>query len=208
MKLAVFGASGRTGHHLVQQALDSGHEVTALVRTPAKLALQHPHLSIVQGDILDAQCVEAALAGAGAVISVLGPSSNKPEFTISRGMEHILSAMKRHNVRRIILSAGAGVREPEDRPKVIDRFFGLLLGLVSKNVVADMQRVVQMVKASDREWTVVRVPMLTDEPARGSLKIGYVGDISPRLARADMAAFMLRQVTDTTYLRKAPAISN
>lgn len=208
MKVAIFGGSGKTGRYLIQQSLHAGHQVVALVRTPAKLNLQHPNLRVIQGSILEAESVSSTVQGADAVISVLGPSSNKPEFAISRGMDNILAAMQTHSVRRIIISAGAGVREADDRPKSVDRFFGLLLGIVSKNVVADMQQVVQKVKSSDRDWTVVRVPMLTDAPAQGSLKVGVVGDISPRIARADMAAFMLEQVSDSRFIRKAPAISN
>ena len=143
-----------------------------------------------------------------ALISVLGPSNNKPEFTISRGMDSILSAMKQENVRRIIISPGADVREPQDKPKLIDRFFGLLLNVLSKNVVADMRQVVHKVQASDRDWTVVPVPMLIDQPAQGTLIVGYVGDIHSRISRADMAAFMLKQLKDNRYLKKAPAISN
>ncbi len=123
-------------------------------------------------------------------------------------MDTILTAMKQQNVRRIIIWAGAGVREPQDKPKLIDRFFGLLLNVLSKNVVADMQQVVHKVQASDRDWTVVRVPMLTDQPAQGTLIVGYVGDIHSRISRADMATFMLKQLTDSSYIRKSPAISN
>lgn len=208
MKIAIFGGSGKTGQHLVQQALDAGHEVTALVRTPTKLTIQHPALQLVQGSILDVQRIDETVRGADAILSVLGPSSNKPEFTISRGMEHILNAMHKHKVRRVVISAGAGVRQPEDRPKLVDRFFGLVLRLLSKNVVADMEQVVQKVKTSQLDWTVVRVPMLTDAPAQQKLTVGYVGDISPRITRADMATFMLRQVHEQQYLHKAPAISN
>ncbi len=208
MKLAIFGGTGKTGQHLIQQALDEGHEVIALARTRSKVTIQHPRLKVIQGDVLDADCIADVIQGVDAVISVLGPRSNKPEFTISRGMDFILTAMKQENVRRIIISAGAGVREPQDKPKLIDRFFGLLLNILSKNVVADMQQVVHKVQASDRDWTVVRVPMLTDQPAQGTLVVGYVGDIRSRISRADMAAFMLKQLNDNRYLKKAPAISN
>ncbi len=208
MKVAIFGGTGKTGQHLVQQALELGHEVVMLARTPSNFTIQHPKLTILQGDIVDATCVEATIQEVDAVISVLGPRSNKPEFIISKGTEHILNAMKRHHVRRIIISAGAGVRDLHDKPKFIDHFFGFLLNLLSKNAVEDMKQVVDKVRNSDRDWFVIRVPMLTDQPAQGTLKIGYVGDITPRLSRADMAAFMLKQLDDDTYLRKAPAISN
>ena len=74
MKVVVFGASGKTGVHVVEQALAAGHDVTAFVRTPAKLTIQHPNLSVFQGDVMNAEQVDQAIAGQDAVISALGPS--------------------------------------------------------------------------------------------------------------------------------------
>lgn len=208
MRLAIFGGTGKTGQHLVAQALDAGHEVVALARTPSKFTLQNDKLTVVQGGVLDRNAVEQVIQGADAVLSVLGPSSNKPEFTISKGMDNILAAMKANNVQRLVISAGAGVRDPQDKPGLIDRVASVALNIISKNVVADMKQVVEKVRASDRDWTIVRVPMLTDQPAQGTLKVGYVGDITPRISREDMAAFMLKQVELSEHLHKAPAISN
>jgi len=208
MKIAVLGGTGRTGQHVVQQALDAGHEVVALARTPSKFTSRHDNLTVVQGGILDQEAVEKVITGVDAVVSTLGPANNKPEFTISKGMDNILGAMNKHKVKRIVISAGAGVREPGDNPKLVDRFFGVLLRIISKNVVADMEQVVEKVKASGLEWTIVRVPMLTNEPPQDNLVVGVVGDIRPRISRADMAAFMLKQLTDDTHLHKSPAISN
>lgn len=194
--------------HLVQQALDAGHEVVALVRTPSKFTIHHDRLKVVQGDVLNDTSVEQTIQGVDVVVSVLGPTDNKPTFSISQGTAHILNAMTKHNVRRFIVSVGAGVRDAKDKPKLIDRFFGLLLNVLSKNAFADMQRAIDLVRQSDRDWIVVRVPRLNNEPAQNTLKIGYVGEIDTRISRADMAAFMLKQLTDKTYVGKAPAISN
>jgi putative NADH-flavin reductase len=210
MKLAIFGATGKTGQHLVQQALDTGHEVVAFVRTPSKLNIQNrEHLSFVQGDIQDAAEVEAAIQGADAVLSVLGPTSNKPELAVTNGTQNILAAMQKHAVRRLLVSTGAGVRDPLDKPKLIDHVFSLLLRLLSHNTVEDMTQVVRLVRASDRDWTIIRVPRLTDALPTGKIRIGYLGsDVSTQLSHADMADFMLKQVNDQTYLHQAPVISN
>jgi len=209
MKLTIFGATGKTGRFLVEQALAKGHTVTALARSPDKLAVHHDLLKVIQGDIRDSEKVSQAVAGADAVISVLGPTSNKPEMTVSRGMDNILAAMRQHGVRRLIQSAGAGVRDPQDQPTVVHAFFGGLVRLLSPNVVKDMELVVEKVRGSGLDWTVVRVPMLTQDPATGRIREGYVGkDIGPRLSRADMADYLLRQVESKTYLGQAPAISN
>lgn len=209
MKITIFGATGKTGAHLVEQALAAGHAVVALTRTPSKLAIAGERLIVVQGEIANPVHVAQAVQGADTVISVLGPTSNAPDFQVSLGTANILAAMQAQGVRRLIVSTGAGVRDPHDTPKLFDKAIVALLQVVSKNVYADMQRVVETVRASDRDWTIVRVPMLTDDTKKGTVRVGYVGNgIGTRITRADMADFMLKQLQDNTYLRQAPAISN
>lgn len=209
MKLAIFGASGRTGYLLVERALASGHEVKALVRTPSRLNLRHERLHVIQGDIQDEAKVAEVVAGTDAVLSVLGPSSNQPTFAVSKGTGTIIDVMRQHGVRRLVVAAGAGVRDPQDLPGLFDKGIGALIKLTAGNVYEDMVRTVDQVRASDLDWTVVRAPMLTDGPARGDIKIGYVGGgVGPRISRGDLAAFMLSQANDATYYCQAPVISN
>ncbi|MBZ0279489.1 MAG: SDR family oxidoreductase [Anaerolineae bacterium] len=209
MKVAIFGGTGKTGQHLIQQALDAGHQVTALARTPSKLTLQHERLTIMQGDVQDAAKVNEAVKGVDAVISVLGSSPNNPELGVSRGTENIIAGMQKHGVRRLVVSAGAGIGDSNDKPTVIDTAIKTIIRLFSPKAYADMNRVSQVVHACNLDWTIVRVPMLTDDPKTGQVRIGYLGKgVGIRLARADMADFMLRQVGDNTYLRQAPVISN
>lgn len=208
MKLAVFGATGGTGKHVVQQALEAGHEVVALARTPSKLDARDG-LQIVQGDVLDAASVEQVVAGADAVISALAPPNNEPNFVISQGMNLILEAMRKHEVQRLVVSAGAGVVMPKDKPTLVSRFFGVMLGLISKNVVADMEQAVRKVTASDRDWVVARAPRLTNQAGTGKIVAGYVGEgPGTSLTREDFARFMLEQIDSDTWLREAPALSN
>ncbi len=208
-KLAILGATGRTGRHVLEQALAQEHAVTVLVRDPGKLAQRHARLKVIQGDIGAADQVAEAVAGAEAVISVLGPVSNKPVRLVSQGMDNLVAAMHRHGVRRLIQTAGAGVRDPRDRPTLVHAFFGGLVRLVSPNVLADMEGVVAKVRQSGLAWTVVRVPRLTDGPATGRVRVGFVSkDIGPMLTRADLAEFLLKQVEDETWVGQAPAISN
>jgi putative NADH-flavin reductase len=209
MKLTVFGASGGTGQHVVEQALAAGHEVTSYVRTPSKLMTQHAHLKVVQGDIADANRVEAAVAGADAVVSVLGPRKEQQGNAVAQGTNHILAAMKKHGVRRFVMAAGAGVRDPKDKPKPIDYVFSFLLGVLSKKAVDDMTETVRLARESGLEWTIIRVPRLTDHPKTDQIKIGYLGsDVTTQISRADMAAFMLKEVERRDYIHQAPVISN
>jgi len=209
MKIAIFGGSGRTGQHLVKQALEKGHQVVVLARNPGKLTIKNPGLTTIQGDVKDANAVRQTIVGVDAVISVLGPTNNEPTFEVSQGMTNILSVMKKKGVRRLVISAGAGVGDPNDAPKLFNHVMNFLLKVMAKNVLADMSKVVDMVRTSDLDWTVVRLPMLTDDPKTGSVKVGYVGKgMGSRIARGDIADFMLAQLSDKTYVRKSPAISN
>jgi putative NADH-flavin reductase len=210
MNITIFGATGRTGQRLVERALDAGHHVTAFARTPSKLEVEHEQLTVVQGDVTDPDAVAEAIAGAEAVLSVLGPSGNQPTYAVSRGMQNIVDAMKARGVDRLVVSMGAGVSDPQDNPRLVNRIINAALKLLAANVYRDMKRVAEVVRASDLDWTLVRVPMLSEEAPTGRIEVGYVGDeqIGPRLTRGDLARFMLEQATDDTYLHEAPVISN
>ncbi len=210
MQLTIFGASGRTGIPLVEQGLAAGHRITALVRTPAKLAIPHEALQIIQGDVTRAEDVARAISGStDAVIVALAPASNNDADMLPVAAQHILAAMRAHGTKRVIWMTGAGVPAPEDKPGVPDRIIKLLLTLLSGAVLAKSEAAVNLVRASDRDWTVVRGPRLLDGPATGTIRAGWVGvGTGTQLVRADAAAFMLRQLESNEYLRLAPAISN
>jgi putative NADH-flavin reductase len=209
MKITIFGSTGRTGQHLVTQALERGHEVTAFARSPEKLKISHANLQVVQGDVETKPRVEEAIMGADAIISVLGPAENKPTFTVTKGTRHILEAMGKHGVERLVVSAGAGIGDPKDEPKLLNRVINALLKLVSRWVYEDMRQMVDAVRNAEVRWTIVRVPMLADDEPTGDVKAGYVGKgMGMRVTRADMASFMLDQVESEEFTHKAPAISN
>ena len=209
MRLAIFGATGRTGRHLFEQALAAGHEVKILVRDLSKVKVQSALLKVLVGNVQNAVQVEQAVAGSECVISVLGPTENKPTHAISAGTDNILTAMKKQGVHRLIVSTGVGVGDPDDAPAPFNLFMNFLLKIVSRYVYEDMLQTAAKVRASDLDWTIVRVPMITDGPQTGKIQAGYVGKgMGARISRADMADFILKQVNDNTYLHKAPAISN
>ncbi len=208
MRVAVFGASGRTGRPLVEQALARGHEVRALVRDPAKLQVGHERLVVIQGDVLDAAKAGETVAGTDAVLSALGQTNASPRDVQARGVENIVAAMERHGVRRLVSLTGAGVRDPRDEPKLVDRAITFLLKRLQPNVLEDGVRHAEVIKASDLEWVIVRGPRLTEGPKRGGYQVGMVGKNSgTQISRADLAGFMLDQLTTDANLRQMPVVS-
>jgi putative NADH-flavin reductase len=212
MQLTLIGATGRTGVHVVTQALERGHQVTALVRSETKAADLLPEvagLSLHVGDVLDADAVEAAVAGADAVIDVSGPVKGAPSDLRRRGVRHVLDAMTAHDVRRLVFLTGAGVRVDGDEPGVADRVIVGIMKLVQGEVLADGQAAVDAIRASSIDWTVVRGPRLTDDAGRGTYRIAsnVGGDSSTKVSRADLASAILAVVDDPATHGTAPVVS-
>jgi putative NADH-flavin reductase len=206
MKLIIFGATGGTGQEIVRQALENGHDVTVLVRAPAKLTIQHDRLKVIVGDIGDAAAVEKAVAGADAVISALGPTRDSAPMMLTHGSANLIAAMKRHNVRRLIWQTGAGVVDEGDAPSTIRNIIIGLMKIISPRVLADSINTFNNIKHSDLDWTIVRVPMLKNGPRQGNYSAGFTPPAPKPLARADAAEFMLKQIDDKTFLRQSPML--
>jgi putative NADH-flavin reductase len=208
MKIVLFGASGGTGLKVLEQALAAGHTVTAFVRSPHKLTLQHVNLTLFQGDVLDASAVEKVIAGQEAVISTLGPTRPPVAGMMDIAARNIVNAMKKNGVHRLISTTGAGVRQVEDQPKFIDRFISFLLNLLAKQVTLDAIASVRVIKASNLDWTIVRFPRLLDGPHTGNYRVGYVDrDSSLQVSRADGADFILKELLEKQWLKKLPLVS-
>ena len=209
MKLAIFGGTGKGGRFLVPRALDAGHTVVVLSRHPEHMTIRHERLTVLQGDISERASVDKVIQGADAVMSSLGAKNSAAQFSISKGFDNIIPSMKQHNVRRLIMSVGAVLFEPQDKPQPPNLLFNFIWRHFQTNVYEDMGQVVEKVKASDLDWTIVRVPYLTERFSKpGTLKVGYLGDIGPMITRTDMSNFMLQQLTSDAWVKKAPAISN
>ena len=209
-KIAVFGATGGTGKQVVEQALASGFEVVAYVRNPSKLATVNEQLSIVQGELADVASIERAVASADAVINTLGPRGGSKNKPLTQGTQNIIAAMKKQGVRRLIITSTLSAKDPNDKPELRAR---VLVGLVKRTMngaYEDIVSIAEAVRASDLDWTIVRLTMLNNKPKSGKIRAGYVGmgEVGSGISRADIADFMLNQIEDLKYLRQAPAISN
>ena len=206
MKIAVFGATGGTGRQVVEQALAAGHQVTALARNPARLTLANANLTVVTGNVLNAVNVEETLQGADAVVVSLGNTESNPDYIVSLGTQVIVAAMQRLGApRRIVVVSSLGVGDSKDQ---VPFAFKLLMKSVLRKPMEDKERQEALVKASELDWTIVRPGGLTNGPATGRYQSGIDTKIGAgQVSRADVAAFVLKQLTDSTYLHQAPAIS-
>lgn len=209
MKMIVFGATGPTGREVVKQGLELGRDVTAFVRDPSALDLEDTHLLVVKGDVMDPDTVIPALAGQDAVVSALGSHSRKGTISVySLGVANILQGMAAHGVRRIACVSAGGVGNPKD-PNLPWVYRKIILGGFMKEIYADMERMEKLLQATDVEWTVVRPAGLTDEPPTADYRVAEGTSLphGSRIARSDLAAFLVKAVRSPEYARKAVAIA-
>ncbi|MGI9389770.1 MAG: NAD(P)-dependent oxidoreductase [Boseongicola sp.] len=209
MKVIVFGATGSVGHLAVEELLKAGHDVTAFARKPQKLGLTDPKLTHVAGNALNADDVFDAVAGHDAVVITLGAGRSRKSVIRSKGTMNVINAMQAHGVRRLICQSTLGAHESWAN---LNFFWKrIMFGAILKPVFKDHELQESLVRASGLDWTIVRPGAFTDGPATGSFKENFPPTerkLSLKIARADIAAFLSRQVCDAAYLGRAVAISN
>lgn len=207
LRILVIGATGGTGRELVRQALEQGHQVTALVRKPKKIKLEHENLRVVTGNVHDYDSVESAMRGQSAVLCALGTKRVfYPNRVASNGTANILRAMKRCGVPRLVCESSLGVGNSVGRLGLLFTF--LVVPLILPFIFYDKVRQEKLIEESETDWVIVRPAVLTNAPARGKYRHGRnVGNYlwTNRIARADVADFMLKQLTDDDYIGSAVA---
>ncbi len=206
MKLVIFGATSATGKQVVTQALAAGHAVTAFVRDASKLGITHENLKVVTGDALNPSQVEDAVKGSEAVLSTLGPKGKRMVMA-AESTKNIISAMEKHGVNRLVVVSVAGIAVSQDNrgPNFVDKMLKFFL----KDVFMDRENQLAVLESSKVDWVAVRVPRLTDDAPTGSVN-AFFGSPSPsmKISRADLAGFMMQQLTENKWLKQSPIVKN
>ncbi len=196
------------GRHLVEQALQKGHTVTAFTRNPdpAKLPVKHAHLALLKGDVLDFSSVERAVSGHQAVLCALG--AGREGKVRAEGTRHIIRAMESTGVRRFVCQTTLGAGDSRGNLNFFWKY--VMFGLILKEAFKDHQVQEDYVRQSRLDWTIVRPGAFTDGPLTGVYRHGFPAtDTTTKLkiSRADVADFMLRQLVEDTYLGRVAGLS-
>jgi len=211
MKLTILGATGATGTHLVDQALAAGHEVTAVVRDPARLTVQaHPRLRTVTADVMDPASITPAIAGADAVISAVGPRGTGPTTVIQDSVRSIIQAMQKTGTRRLLEVSGSVVADEGESPYLRYLLKPVVRRTFLRHVNADMRRGEDQIRASGLDWTIFRPPSLNDKAAKGTYRTAIDRNLPHGFAisRADFAAYMLTLLDDPASVHRHVSIAN
>ncbi|WP_080054377.1 NAD(P)-dependent oxidoreductase [Spirosoma aerolatum] len=209
MKVVIFGATGQTGRELLQQALNRGHYVTAIVRDPAAIVLTHQRLHVTVGDALKPDSFAPALEQQDAVLSAIGISSFwaslKPMTFHRQSAQNIVAQMNRAGVKRLVCLTSVGVL---DKP-VGPLFYRWLVKPLLRHKYEDMRQMEQIVRKSTLEWTIVRPFRLVSGERTGHVRVGVSGtlDNAGSISRADLAEFMLGQLESEANWQQTIAVA-
>jgi len=211
MELTIFGATGATGTALTEQALAAGHDVTAVVRDPARLTVPaHARLRTIAADVMDPASIADAIAGVDAVISAVGPRGTGPTTVIQDSVRSIIAAMDKTGARRLLEVSGSIVADDGESTYMRYLLKPLARRTFLRHVCADMRDGEEQIRRSDLEWTIIRPPSLTSKPARGAYRTAVDRNL-PRgftISRADLAACILTLIRDPATVRRHVSIAN
>jgi putative NADH-flavin reductase len=207
MRLALFGVTGTVGSELLTQALEAGHEVCALVRTPSNLDVEHARLAVVEGNVKDPLAVKRTVVGCDAVLSTLGATAKDDPDTRRTGTANIMAAMREAGIRRLVVMGGFHLHFAGDPGNLGQKVIVPILRL-SRNLLQDTTAMGALVQGSGLDWTMVRSPRVVRGQRNGSYRTGIL-KLGPwsKVTRADVASFMLRCLAENSYIRQAPMVS-
>ncbi len=193
---------------MVRLGLDYGHTVTAFARDSAKLAdMRSDQLRVVQGDVLDPSKVLEGVAGQEAVLSAIGAGRARTRLR-EYGTSNIIDAMEKAGVRRLVSLSSLGIGDSRSNLPFVLRY--VIFPTLLRHTMADHERQERVVRQSNLDWTIVRPSYLTDGPLTGTYLHGFSvteRNLKGRIARADVADFMLKQLEDNRYVHETPGLS-
>ncbi|MDQ6658421.1 MAG: SDR family oxidoreductase [Actinomycetota bacterium] len=210
MKIAVVGATGRTGSQVVEQGLARGHYVTALARNPDPASARHPNLVTVRADVLDRESIGRALHGAEAVVSALGIGTSRTSTVVySEGIANILTAMRASSIRRVAAISAAPVGPRAEQPFIERRLAMPILDRIFGATYADMRRMEKRLADSDVDWISLRPPRLVEKPGTGGYRLGLAPLPKARsLTYTDLAAALLDSLDREDLYHRAAFVAN
>ncbi len=208
MKITIFGADGRTGREVLEYALSQGHEVIAFAYRDTALASYAGRIKTIQGDVLNYDKVLEACRGTEAVISALGHIKDSDPRMQTKGIIHIVKAMKETGVSRIVSLTGTGVRRAGDTPSLIDRFLNVVIERIDPERIADGKEHARVLEASGLRWTIIRVLKLGNSSRVSTeYKLTLGGPAELQTSRKKVARIMVDVAVQNSYTGEMPVVS-
>jgi putative NADH-flavin reductase len=207
MRIAVFGAAGRTGRLVVEKALGHGHDVMAVIHKTS-FDLKHPRLVMAHGDVRDLESVRAIVAGADAVVFALSANPGDAKGLHEAGIANVIYAMAENRVSRLAAVSAAGTFDRTS--KYLALSYRAMVATVLRSTYDDLEAMEQRIMASSLSWTIVRPYGLSDDPPTGHYRITLDGALlhkASRIPRGDVASLLIKAVETDTYYRREVVVA-
>lgn len=211
--ILIIGANGGIGRQTVELALKAGHHVTAILRNPVRLSIDHPDLDKVKGDIMIPETYEKYLDTHDVVISAIGVSGgllgDKPTTLYSRGNANLLEVMKKKGTKRVFFISASAIEVSPLLPAFVKFMTKYVIQKLLKHMYADLRAMEKIVKESDAAWTIIRPPQLTDQPMTGEYRIAVNKFLTNclKISRPDVAHFIISNISNDMISRSTVEIA-
>lgn len=205
IKIAVLGGGGRTGKFLVSQLLNQGYSLKLLLRNPEDFTIENPLIQIVKGDAVDAGIINLLVNDCQVIISTVGQRKDEP-LVASKATSNILNAMAVFGIKRYILLAGLNVDTPFDKKSVKTTMGTEWMKANFPITHSDRQKSYSILAASELDWTLIRVPLIEFSDLKYEIGVSLEDCIGDKISAVDIAYFLVNQIIDVQYYRKAPFI--
>lgn len=206
-KVALLGATGKAGKYILQELLNNSYSVKALIRKSDEYLIQHPLLEIIPGDIKDPEIARALINGCNVVISAIGPRKDEPLIS-SLSTINIVSAIGANGISRHISLAGLNVDIPGDRKSEANKAKSDWMRQNFPDAVADRQKAYDILVESDVDWTMIRLPWIEQTDERRGISVDSYDCPGEKISTTDLANFVIGQMGNKTYWRKAPFVAS
>jgi len=206
-KIAVLGGTGKSGKFIVEELIRNGFQIKMLVRSAEKTPLLHPLVEVVMGSARNHTNIQRLLSDCNGVISALGPSMGETD-TCSVVVKHVTMVMKQLNIKRYIEIAGLGLTVPGDKKRLTSRLISWGIQKFSPATVNDRRKGYDILSASNTEWTIIRCPSIELTEVRRELKVSLTDSPGFKVSAADLAGFIVSQLSKSDYLQKCPFVAS
>lgn len=207
IKVAVLGGTGKSGKYIVKNLIAQGFQVKVLLRHPEKFQISNPLIEIIHGDARDLLAIRHLLIDCQAIISAVGQPVGEPSV-FSQVTRNIIEVMHEFKTKKYVLITGLNVDTPFDKKSPKTKFGTDWMKANYPLTTADKQVEYQTLVESDVDWTLVRLPMIEQTDVVNVTKVDLEDCLGDKISATDLAFFLIEQLTDKTYSKKAPFIAS
>ena len=207
-KIALIGGTGKSGTYLTQDLIKRNYKIKMLLRNPSRLSIDPSQIEIVEGNVREFETIHTLLRNSTAVVSMLGGHvpGETPVFSIST--EHVIRAMKEYGIERYILITGLNVDVPGDKKNAQTAAATQWMKDNYPVTTMDKQKEFEILSDSGIDWTLIRLPLIEQTDERGEINVNLGDCPGTKISAGNLADFIISQLDDLEYIRKAPFIAN